>query len=60
MYNVVAMSKIYVSKNANKILKDYLKNQGHIVEEIKARAAIDEAIQCHRCGERQGIRFDAR
>ncbi len=47
MYNVVAMSKIYVSKNANKILKDYLKNQGHIVEEIKAKASIDEAIQCH-------------
>ena len=47
VYNKYIMKKIFISRNANKILNDYLSAKGFRCEEIGPLAAIDEAISCH-------------
>ena len=41
------MKKIFISRNANKILKDYLSSKGFSLEEMEPLTSIDEAISCH-------------
>lgn len=41
------MSKLYISKEANKILTDYLEDQGHVLERIESKDIVDPAISCH-------------
>lgn len=41
------MKKIFISKYADNLLKDFLTGQGYFIEEISALADIDEAISCH-------------
>ena len=41
------MKKIFISKYADNLLKDFLTGQGYFIEEISALADIDEPISCH-------------
>ncbi len=41
------MSKLYISKEADKILTDYLEEQGHVLERIESEGIVDPAISCH-------------
>lgn len=41
------MSKLYISKEANKILTDYLEGQGHVLERVSSEGIVDPAISCH-------------
>lgn len=41
------MSIILISENANKILKDYLKNKGHILCEVVKTDSVYEAVSTH-------------
>lgn len=41
------MKKIFISKYADNLLKDFLTDQGYFIEEISALADVDPAISCH-------------
>lgn len=41
------MSKVYISKQANPILIDYLKSKGYAPEYISSYGIVDPAISCH-------------
>ena len=53
------MSDVYVSVNANEILKKYLREAGHTVHEVKKRVKMDPAICTHpdvyMCALRDGV-----
>lgn len=55
------MNKIFISKDANPILTDYLQNKGYALEFIESSGVVDPAISCHPdiflC--KMGIRSDA-
>lgn len=46
MYNVT-MNKVYVSAEANELLKKYLRDAGYTVCEVGSMAVVDPAIACH-------------
>lgn len=41
------MNKIYISKNANKILIDYLKEKGFFIESVSTSGVVPKALSCH-------------
>ncbi len=41
------MKKIYIAKNADKILQDYLQRKGYVLELISSEDLVDPAISCH-------------
>ena len=41
------MKKIYISKDANQILKSYLESKGYRLEEVSSQDIVDPAISCH-------------
>ncbi|MBR3755897.1 MAG: hypothetical protein IKK48_02200 [Firmicutes bacterium] len=41
------MKKIYLAKNANEILQDYLSAKGYNLELVSSEALVDPAIACH-------------
>ena len=47
VYTIIVMNNVYISKNANKIIKDYLVTKGYKIIEVESQADIDPPISCH-------------
>ena len=41
------MRKIYIAKNSNSILQNYIKNAGYALELVSSNEIVDPAISCH-------------